>query len=189
MTYQEDASDYPNHLSITGSYQLPFGHNKPFLGHVNYVVDSIIGGFTVNTVYQYLSGAPLSWGLPIFANGTSYDPTLKISPRKFTGAFDVTKFDRVANDQPSSTYNYRTFPSDYGRQDATNNLDASILKDFRTGEKVKIQYRFEAYNVLNHYIFAAPNTSSPTSATFGQITSVNTISPSRTLQQGLRIIF
>lgn len=188
MSYQEDASDYPNHLSITGSYQLPFGHNKPFLGHVNPMVNNIVGGFTVNTVYQYLSGAPLSWGLPIFANGSSYNPALKISPRKFTGAFDTSLFDTVANDQPSSTYNYRTFPLDYGRQDATNNLDASILKDFFTGEKVKIQYRFEAYNVLNHYIFGAPNTS-PTSATFSQITSPNTISPSRTLQQGLRIVF
>jgi hypothetical protein len=186
LTYQENASDFPNHLSITGSYQLPFGHNKPFFGHANHVVDGVIGGFTVNTVYQYLSGAALSWGIPLFANGTQYDPTLKIFPRQYTGAFDKTKFDTVANDQPSSTYNYRTFPQFYGRQDATNNLDASILKDFRAGEKVKVQYRFEAFNVLNHASFGAPNLT-PTAAAFGTITSTSSVP--RVLQQGLRVIF
>ncbi|HEY4381921.1 MAG TPA: carboxypeptidase regulatory-like domain-containing protein [Acidobacteriaceae bacterium] len=186
LTYQENASDFPNHLSITGSYQLPFGHNKPFFGHANHVVDSVIGGFTVNTVYQYLSGAALSWGIPLFANGTQYDPTLKIFPRQYTGAFDKTKFDMVANDQPSTTYNYRTFPQFYGRQDATNNLDASILKDFRAGERVKIQYRFESFNILNHASFGAPNLS-PTAAAFGTITSTSSVP--RVLQQGLRVIF
>ncbi len=186
LTYQENASDFPNHLSITGSYQLPIGRGKPFLGHANRVVDAIIGGYTVNTVYQYLSGAALSWGIPLFANGTQYDPTLKIYPRQYFGAFDKTKFDMNANDQPSATYNYRTFPQFYGRQDATNNLDASILKDFHTGERVKVQYRFEAFNVLNHTSFGAPNLT-PTSATFGQITSFSSVP--RVLQQGLRVVF
>ena len=187
LTYQENASDFPSHLSITGSYQLPFGHNKAFFGHANRLVDGVIGGFTVNTIYQYLSGAALSWSnFPIFANGTSYDPTLKISPRQYTGAFDVTKFDILSNDQPSTTYNYRTFPQFYGRQDATNNLDASILKDFSAGEKVKIQYRFESFNVLNHASFGPPNLS-PTAAAFGTITSTSSVP--RVLQQGLRVVF
>jgi hypothetical protein len=187
LTYQENASDYPNHLSITGSYQLPFGHNKPFLGHSSALTNSLIGGFTVNTIYQYLTGAALSWGnFPIFANGTSYDPTLKIHPREYTGAFDVSKFDTASNDQPSTTYNYRTFPQFYGRQDATNNLDASILKDFSLGERVKIQYRFEAFNVLNHASFGAPNLS-PTNKAFGTITSTSSVP--RVLQQGLRVVF
>ncbi len=187
LTYQEDASDFPNHLSITGSYQLPFGRNKPFLGHVSHAVDDVIGGFTVNTIYQYLSGAVLGWGIPLFANGTQWDPSLKIYPRNIAAAFDKTKFDTNANDQPSATYNYRTFPLDYGRQDATDNLDASILKDFNAGERVKIQYRFESFNILNHETFGAPNLS-PTSATFGTITSSGNITP-RVLQQGLRVVF
>jgi hypothetical protein len=193
LTYQENASDFPNHLSITGSYQLPFGHNKTFFGHTNHVVDSIIGGFTVNTVYQYQSGAALSWSsLPLFSNGTQYDPTLKIYPRQYTAALDVSKFYSPGKTivdptvQPSATYNYRTFPQFYGRQDATNNLDASILKDFNTGERVKIQYRFESFNVLNHASFGAPNLS-PTAAAFGTITSTSSVS--RVLQQGLRVVF
>ena len=186
LTYQENASDFPNHLSITNVYKLPIGRGKTFLGHAPRIVDELIGGFTVDTIYQYLSGAALSWGMPYFANGTAYNSNLKVSPRQYFGAFDKTLFNTTSTAQPSSTYNFRTFPLFYGRQDATNNLDASILKDFHAGERFRIQYRFEAFNVLNHTSFGAPNTS-PTSATFGTITSVSSVP--RVLQQGLRVVF
>jgi hypothetical protein len=187
LTYQETASDFPNHLSITGVYHLPFGRGQTFLSRSPRLMDELIGGFTLNTIYQYLSGAALSWSnIPLFANGTSYDNRLKINPRQYTGVLDKTLFDVAANDQPSTVYNYRTFPQFYGRQDATNNLDASILKDFYVGERFRLQYRFEAFNVLNHTSFGAPNVS-PTSSTFGTITSVSSVP--RVLQQGLRLAF
>jgi len=186
LTYQENASDFPSHLSITNVYKLPIGRDRALLAHGPRIFEEFISGFTVNTIYQYLSGAPLSWGLPYFANGTAYDPNLKIHPRQYFGAFDKTLFNTLSTAQPSSTYNLRTFPLFYGRQDPTNNLDASILKDFQVGERFKVQYRFEAFNVLNHTSFGAPNTS-PTSGTFGTITSVSSVP--RVLQQGLRVVF
>jgi hypothetical protein len=192
LTYQENSSDFTHHIAVTGVYQLPFGRGKAFLNHVSSFADQLIGGFTVNTIYAYLSGAPISWGgtgsgsYPLFTNGSSYDPSLRISPRNFNAAFDTSKFNINANSQPSSTYNYRTFPLFYGRQDATNNLDVSILKDFHAGDRFRIQYRFEAFNVLNHTQFGTPNVS-PTSGSFGTITSqANT---PRVLQQGLRVAF
>lgn len=190
LTYQENASDFPNHLSITGVYALPIGTGKKFFGHANKLTNAVIGGFTVNTIYQYLSGAALSWGsIPVFgttANPYSYEPRLKISPRNINAAFDTKLFDIAANDQPSSTYNYRTFPLFYGRQDATNNLDASIIKDFNAGERVRIQYRFEAFNVLNHANFGAPNLT-PTNSAFATINSTSSVP--RVLQQGLVVRF
>ena len=187
LTYQENASDFPSHLSITGVYRLPFGRGRTLMSKINPVMDAFIGGFTVNTIYQYLSGAPISWGnAPVFANNGSWNGNFSISPRKVEGVLDPTLFNRNSAVQPSSTYNYRTFPQFYGRQDATNNLDASILKDFSFGERVKVQYRFEAYNILNHTVFGAPNVS-PSNAAFGTITSVSSVP--RVLQQGLRLTF
>lgn len=192
LTYQESSSDFTHHIALTGVYQLPFGHNQAFLNHTSSFVDQLVSGFTVNVIYAYLSGAPIGWGgtgsgsYPLFANGTAYDSSLRISPRAYTGAFDKTKFNTNPNDQPNSTYNYRTFPLFYGRQDATNNLDASILKNFHAGEHFQIQYRFEAFNALNHTQFGTPNVS-PTSGSFSTITSqANT---PRVLQQGLRVVF
>jgi hypothetical protein len=191
QVYGENASDFPSHVSLAGSYLLPIGTGKLLLAHSSHLVNAIIGGFTVNTIYTYLSGAALQWGgpggsgQPYFANGTSYDSRLKIRPRGVTtGAIDKTLFAPAAV-QPNQ-YNFRTFPLFYGRQDGTNILNASILKDFAIGDRVKMQYRFESYNTLNHTEFGAPNVT-PSSGSFGVINT--TVGLPRVLQQGLRVVF
>jgi hypothetical protein len=185
LTYGGSTSDFPHHLAITASYKLPFGRTGTLFSNANRGVDLLIGGFTVSTIYQYLSGALLQWSQPIFANGTSVEPRLSLSPRNTQTAFDTSLFDRVPGDQPNN-FNYRTFPLYYGRQDATNILDISVMKEFRAGDRVRIQYRFDAFNALNHVQFGAPNLS-PTSAAFGTITSQANVP--RVLQQGLRVVF
>lgn len=190
LVYGGNSSDFPNHVSLAGTYLLPFGKNQHFFGSANPVINALIGGFTVNGIYTYLSGAMLQWGgpggngAPFFANGTQYDSHLRIHPRNYTAALDTTLF-APASQQPTQ-YNYRTFPLFYGRQDATNILNASILKDFSFGERFKLQYRFEAYNTLNRNEFGAPNVT-PNSSSLGKINS--TVGLPRVLQQGLRFVF
>ncbi|QEE28239.1 TonB-dependent receptor [Terriglobus albidus] len=187
LTYQTNPSDFPQHLSISGVYRLPFGRGRQFVANAPYGVNVLIGGWTMNTIFQHLSGSPIQWNnAPLFADGTAYN-NVTFDARRVEGAFDTTKFNRDANSQPSSIYNYRTFPLFYGRQDGTNNLDVSVLKDFNVfKERIHMQYRFEAYNVLNHTNFGAP-TVAPTSTSFGLITSTST--PPRVLQQALRLNF
>jgi hypothetical protein len=191
QVYGENSSDFPTHVSFAGSYLLPIGRGKLLLGNSNGVMNALFGGFTVNAIYTYLSGAALQWGgpggngAPLFANGTQYDSRLKIHPRNVTGgAFDTSLLADTSL-QPNQ-YNYRTFPLFYGRQDGTNVLNASILKDFNVGEKFKLQYRFETYNTLNHTEFGAPNVT-PSSGSRGRINS--TVGLPRVLQQGLRLVF
>lgn len=186
LTYDESTSDYPHHISVAGTYLLPFGRGRTFLNHSR-LADVTLGGFSVNAIYIYLSGTPIQWkNAPVFANGTSYDNRLKINPRSFNKVFDQSLFDRVSGDQPDS-YNYRTFPMYYGRGDSTTNLDMSVQKDFHFGDRVQMQYRFEAYNLTNRNQFALPNMS-PTSTSFGVITASQLNRP-RSFQQGLRVVF
>jgi len=186
LTYGESTSDYPQHISVAGTYVLPFGHGQTFLNHSR-LADVVLGGFTANATYIYLSGTPIQWSNPpAFANGTSYDNRLKINPRSYNQVFDQNLFDRVSADQPDS-YNYRTFPQYYGRGDSTTNLDMSVQKEFHFWERVRMQYRFEAYNLTNRNQFALPNMS-PTSTAFGVITASQLNKP-RSFQQGLRVVF
>lgn len=186
QVYGGSTSDFPNHVAVTGSYQLPFGRGQKFFHGANRGMNLLVGGFTTNLIYQYLSGSLIQWkNAPVFANGTSFDSQLKIHPRSIKASLDKTLFDTVSNDQPNS-YNYRTFPTYFGRQDSTNNFDASVLKDFSFGERLRLQYRFEAFNLLNHTSFSTPNVS-PTSSAFGTI-SAQANNP-RSIQQGLRIVF
>lgn len=195
--YGENASDFPNHVSLAGSYLLPIGKGKLLLNNSNTLVNALVAGFTVNTIYTYLSGAAIQWGgpggagQPYFLNGTNWDSRLKILPRNYSAtnpAVDLSLFDtpttRVKT-QPDN-FNFRTFPLYFGRQDPTNNLNLSVLKDFSFGERVRLQYRCESYNVLNHMQFGAPNVT-PSSSSFGVINSQANVP--RVIQQGLRLVF
>jgi hypothetical protein len=50
-------------------------------------------------------------------------------------------------------------------------LDADLSKSFRISETKEFQFRINAINVLNHPVFAAPNTSINAAGNFGKITS------------------
>jgi len=66
--------DYPNRFSMSYIYELPIGNGHKLLGNANGIVNRLVGGWQVQGVYAYQTGAPLTWGNFIF-NG---DPT-KIS--------------------------------------------------------------------------------------------------------------
>jgi hypothetical protein len=182
LWYGVPSGDFPDHFVLSGTYSLPFGKGATFLSNVNRLGDALVGGWVLSSIYVWESGAPLSWGNMIYLGGN-----LDLQPRNLNAAFDTTRFDTVSADQPNA-YNYRTFPTSFNnlRSDATNNADISMLKNFRIWEKVRLQYRFEAFNALNRAQFAAPNLTA-TSKAFATITSQ--ANSARVIQMGLRLTF
>jgi len=73
------------------------------------------------------------------------------------------------------------------RQDGINQLDPSLHKRFQMAEKSYLQLRFEFFNVLNHPVFPAPNTTA-SNALFGTISGAQANRP-RSVQLGARIVF
>lgn len=64
----------------------------------------------------------------------------------------------------------RSIPTRWGdvRASRVNNVDTVLSKNFRIKERVRLQYRFETYNLFNHVRFGAPN-ADPTSSSFGKV--------------------
>jgi hypothetical protein len=54
--------DYPNRFTMSAIYELPFGKGRQFLTGSNGIVSRVVGGWQVQGVYGYQSGAPLTWG-------------------------------------------------------------------------------------------------------------------------------
>ena len=65
------------------------------------------------------------------------------------------------------------------------NIDFSAAKNFSIRENVRLQYRLELFNALNHTSLNNPDTS-VTSASFGQIVSAG---DPRIIQMALRFSF
>jgi len=173
--------DRPNSFIASGTYDLPFGRGKQVGANMNRALDFVVGSWSLATIYTLHSGAPLSWGNLIYLgaplNSNSENPS---------HAFDTTAFNTVTSQQLSQ--NLRTFPSQFNnlRVDHTNNINLSLAKTFSIKERVKVQFRAEAFNLTNKPLFAGA-TLTATSASFGTIGS-QTNNP-RYIQFGLRVTF
>ncbi len=205
-------ADHKQHFTVGGVYNLPFGRGKLFSLGGSKLADEIAGGWVLNGIYQFQTGLPinLSADIPFQPGMTVKD--IKSSPRNtsptspaLTNASSVFVTGSgtsctVAAGQPcdgtvffNGQYadHYRTMPTTIGsvRADGYNELDSSMLKNFRFTEKAYFQLRFETFNTLNHPVFAAPTVSSATSSSFGFITSALSGSAPRQVQLGGRIVF
>ena len=176
---QTSTYDHPQHAVAAITYDLPFGRGRMFGNKASRWVDLPLGGWTVNGIYTYQTGAPLSFGNVTYLGGP-----FDLNPRQTVGpAFNINAFSRVV-----PVNNIRTFRSQYNnfRNDAINNLDSSVLKDFNFTEGTYFQLRLEAFNTLNRPEFSSPNLT-PSSSSFGDITG--TANGSRVLQVGGRLVF
>ena len=170
--------DATHRLSLTSSYELPFGRNKQFLGNVNRATDMIVGGWVINAVNVDSSGFPViitqnSNNNSAYFGGASQRPNA-------TGVSPATSGDfgqRLSNwinksafsTAPVLTYGNvaRTIPL---KGPGMANWDISIFKNFVIYERFKAQFRAEALNAFNTPYFRSPQ-SAFGSGSFGQVTS------------------
>jgi hypothetical protein len=98
----------------------------------------------------------------------------------------VTRFNR--NSAVQLANNLRTFPSQFTtlRADGVNNLDLSAIKNIPIKENLRLQFRGEFFNALNHPEFNPANLT-PTSTAFGAITSQANLA--RSIQLALRLVW
>jgi hypothetical protein len=85
--------------------------------------------------------------------------------------------------------NIRYFPSRVSglRGPGLNNLwDISLVKQVRTGNRVRAQFHAEFLNAFNRVVYANPNTD-PRSSDFGKVTSQNNLP--RDIQLAVKLIF
>ena len=181
--YGETSSDFPQHLTLTLIYQLPFGRGRHFLNQSRWL-DEAIGGWEITSIYQALSGTPIQWGN---VNYTGNFTNFNNHPHDASGdaSFNTAGFDTAPADQPNS-YNYRTFPQYLLRSDGNNNWDFSVLKNFNISEHIIVQPRVDAFNALNHPQFQSANVN-PTSSSFGVVNSQ--LNSPRGLQGGIHVLF
>ena len=138
--------------------------------NVGRLADQVIGGWELNWNVTYMSGwainypnaaqvAPGSAQLDNPTVGKWFNTSLWIDPA--TGKYVPAQDSRTL----------RNFPTRFGdvRLPGYKNWDASISKYFPIHERMRLQFRFEAVNALNHPWYAAIASVDVTSAQFGRL--------------------
>jgi hypothetical protein len=166
-------------VTINFVYDLPVGKGRIWLRSAPGIVNHVIGGWSINGLYTYMSGEPFSVNSGVRTNNYSH-----ISRADFTGANPAVHyhdsagvFGPVVFDNPGAF----VFPApgsdglgrNIFRAQPYWNLDLSVAKHFDVTERFKLQFRAEAFNALNHANFDNPrdaSTGSPsiTSPVFAQ---------------------
>jgi hypothetical protein len=174
--------DRPHHIVVGATYLLPIGKGQ-LVNMSSRWANALFGGWNVNGIYVWQLGQPIYWSADMLYTGAAID----LNPSETNGpAFNTAAFITASNQQ--FQYHLRTFSSTFTnlRQDGTDNLDASLLKNFNFTESKYLQLRFEVFNAFNHPSFGPPNVT-PTSSAFGEITSQ--VNLSRQIQLGARFVF
>ncbi|HWB95361.1 MAG TPA: TonB-dependent receptor, partial [Bryobacteraceae bacterium] len=183
--------DQPHRLIINTTYELPFGKGKMFGSGWGPVLHNILGNWQANGILTLSSGQPLRFTTATntsfsLGGGQTPDTTGKSadlgSARTIDRWFDTGQFTQPA------PYTFGTTGRSISqvRYDHARNLDFSIFKEFVFKERARAELRGEAFNVMNHPLFGAPNTQFG-STTFGQVTTQE--NAPRQLQIAVKIIF
>jgi hypothetical protein len=213
--YQRGNCDFDvrHNLSAAFSYDLPnVGHNSFGNGVLHHW--GLDDRFTARTAFPvtlnggtlqypdgkfYHAGLNLVPGQPIYLYGDNCTTTLQ-------GLGDLTPGQgcpggRAINPNAFTNVNsgFGTAPRNFARGFAAWQLDLAVRRDFPIHERLKVQFRAEAFNIFNHPNFGSIN-SSFGQATFGQATgtlanSLGVLNPlfqqggPRSMQFALKCIF
>jgi hypothetical protein len=181
-------ADRPLRVTSSVLYELPVGRgrNSRLLRNIPRWLDSGIGGWQISTIYIFQSGQPLAWQDVIFVG---QDPAAIGQGQKTVDRWFNVDAGFTRNTATRPSYHYRTWPLYFSnlRRDAMNNVDLSLNKRWRLGERSReLQLRGEALNGFNHPQFGAPQMDQFNSG-FGQITA--TANYARQVQVVVRLGF
>ncbi len=186
--------DVPHRFVGTWVYELPVGRGRAALANMPAVLDAVIGGWQVSGIATFAQGQfqtpNLGTDWLIIGSFTQSRPDIVSDPaagRELPDAYlNPAAFAFPVDAQGNRTRVQGNAGRNSIQQPGINNWDIGVSKNFRVGNRLNLQFRWETFNTWNHTQFGSANlnTSSPT---FGRITSTR-VGPRR-MQFGLRATF
>jgi hypothetical protein len=195
--YASSATDIRHFLVGQVTYELPFGAGRQYALHG--IGNQIAGGWRVSSIMQWHTGLPFTPSIST-AGKDSLDPGLSVCwsctlyadrvGDPYAGGHNAPGqwFNRAAYTAPApGTFGMNLRDSLYGPH--YFNMDFGIGKSFSISERVKFEFRADAYNVLNHIDWGNPNSAIDSGATAGMIVPTDIANSPRVWQLGGKLSF
>jgi hypothetical protein len=173
-------------------YQFPY-KTKPDASGGRRVADFLLGGWQLNNIITYQSGTPFN---PVIPTSNSNNGNADNNERPdWVDGFNP---DNAVTGSVEQYFNPAAFSmaptgqfGNVGRNVLIGpnvfTVDLSFMKSNTIKERVDIQFRAEAFNLFNRANFALPTVFNTLASNAGRIT--RTVTPSRQLQFGLKVVF
>jgi hypothetical protein len=184
-------SDFNQKFRYIGNfvYDLPFGRGRRLMNSAPGWLDAVAGGWETTGILTLQTGRPFSvtTSRDISNTGGSNRPFVVGNPALdnpgVNAWFNTLAFSNVV---PGGGFAFGNLGRNNLIAPGIKNLDFGLFKNFRATERIGVQFRAEAFNVLNHANFSIP-ASDANASTFGQISSTQL--PNRDIQFGLKVVF
>ena len=193
-----DSNDIPQRITLSGVYILPIGRGRPLLGNANRLVDAAIGGWEISPLFIHQTGTPWTFSgmtmihpakVPRHLDSQGFirgiDPCVAKWLQNSNGAWVLTPLYNTTANNNSGLYDCQSGQTDfiatnpYGadanliysgvRIPNDNQFDANLSKNFAIWERLRLQLRLEAFDVLNHPQWQEGYDAGPQDSTFGEI--------------------
>jgi hypothetical protein len=207
------SNDRPHKFVFSMIDQLPFGKGKRWLNGTHGVVSKLIGGWESTTIFQVFSGKPWSlpgnvlylrdarnpaftWNAPrvqpVQPCVLNWDNTNKITWEQYSIDYGCSQANWIL--VPSYNPRYTPYYDGRVRLQTVRLMDASLNKMTNIGERYRVQFRMECFNVMNSFfINTAQFNNDPTNANFGSIIKATVSAPQsnypRQVQLGLKFLW
>lgn len=180
--------DTPQRFVASYVYQAPFGRGGKYFNSTP-VVKDVMANWQIAGITEFQVGLPIqitqsftAWGpnnqRPNMVSGA--EPMLSRGGRRIARWFNSDAF--VAS--PANTLGFAPrFPL---HGSGVNNWDVSLMRDFRLWERLRMQFRGEAYSATNHPQWGNPGNNLNNRSTFGVITSAG---GARSIELAARFFF
>jgi hypothetical protein len=181
---EKAVSSFDHRHRFVGSlvYELPFAKNR------GGITEKIFANWQMSGIFTSQSGAPFTVNLAVdranIGPGPAQRPNLLRNPNLESGQTPERWFDTAAFELPAQ-FTFGNAGRNIVYAPGYNNVDFALQKDLPLHERLRLKFRAEAFNVLNHTNFDEPNRIAFTS-NFGRIFSAG---PSRQIQFSLKLEF
>ncbi len=199
-SFTRSAYDRPLNDTLAVVWDLPYGRGRLFGSHASAPLRYALEDWQITGINTYSSGLPINLTYtPSTAqqvsNLTSFlyrpnlvgNPVLSKSGRTSIAPGQYQYLDTTAVSIPTAANTpFGNAPRNVARGPSFSDLDLGLHKRFPLGfENAGLEFRAEAFNVLNHSNAQAPD-SVATDSGYGVITSYY---PSREMQVALKVVF
>ena len=170
-------------------YDLPFGRGQRYGSGWSKAMDAVLGGWTVGGINSFLTGFPMNLsvrGNPSGTGGFNLDRPNVVGEWRISGAergpdrwFNTAAFAR------NDPYTFGNAGRNILEAPGTIKFDLALHKNFQIKERMRVQFRAEAFNAFNTPIFDGPNLQVGNR----NLGVISRAAPGRVMQMGFKFIF